>query len=401
MYLNNPAWKYIPDDDPRGLTVLCNIFKRCYSTFEANMQDFWNQIVFGNPVKRYFFVAIAILLSILLKRILSRFIAGILYRLVQRMAKGVDKNSFVNLVIAPLETFLVMLFTIVAIDKLHFPDELNSDIYEVSVKTIIHSVARIVLIASFFWLLLRIIDFIALLLEWKANVTNDRRDNQFVLFFRDFFKVILVIIGTLMILGYGFGLEVSNVWTGLGIAGAALALATKESIENLIASFIIFFDKPFAVGDILKVNNISGTVEKIGLRSTRIRTDLKTYVTVPNKQMVDSIVDNLTLRTQRKAELRLQIGLNTSSTVIYQFLDGVKKILDKSIIESPSVFLNDIAGNALLINIDYFTPAFSLAEFNQIKQQVNMEIWQLMEELKIEVAGANTDIRVTNTAPGN
>ena len=54
--------------------------------------------------------------------------------------------------------------------------------------------------------------------------------------------------------------------------GAALALAAKESIENLIASFIIFFDKPFFTGDTLKVNNVSGTVEKIGLRSTRIRT---------------------------------------------------------------------------------------------------------------------------------
>ncbi len=60
-------------------------------------------------------------------------------------------------------------------------------------------------------------------------------------------------------------------------------------------------------GDVVKVNMISGAVERIGLRSTRIRTDLKTYVTVPNKQMVDSIVDNLTLRTYRKAEIRLQI----------------------------------------------------------------------------------------------
>ena len=63
------------------------------------------------------------------------------------------------------------------------------------------------------------------------------------------------------------------------------------------------------VGDTVKVNNISGIVERIGLRSTRIRTDLKTYVTVPNKQMVDSIVDNQTLRTYRKAELRLQFDI--------------------------------------------------------------------------------------------
>ncbi len=77
-------------------------------------------------------------------------------------------------------------------------------------------------------------------------------------------------------------------------------MATRESLENLIASFIIFFDKPFMVGDLVKVQSITGTVEKIGLRSTRIRTDQKTYVTMPNKQMVDSIMDNLSLRAPRR-----------------------------------------------------------------------------------------------------
>ena len=117
--------------------------------------------------------------------------------------------------------------------------------------------------------------------------------------------------------------------TSLGLAGAALALAAKESIENLIASFVIFFDKPFTAGDYLKVNNISGTVEKIGLRSTRIRMDQKTYVTFPNKQMVDSIVDNSTLRTQRKGELRLELSLSTPAKKVDGFIVSVRKIMEK------------------------------------------------------------------------
>jgi MscS family membrane protein len=363
------------------------------------MHDFWNQLILGNPVKKYFLVVGAIVIGFSLKRLLSKYIAGILYRGVRGVKSGGDKSAFIKLVIAPLETFLILLFTFVSVEKLHFPDELNFDIYEISFKSIVHTIATILFIGAFFWLLLRINDFIAMLLEWKANVHKDKKDNQFILFFRDFFRVIIGIVGVLMILGYGFGFEVSKIWTGLGIAGAALALATKESIENLIASFIIFFDKPFTVGDYLKVNNISGTVEKIGLRSTRIRTDTKTYVTVPNKQMVDSVVDNLSLRTQRKVELRLQIGLNTPSATINQFLDGVSQILRKDTIENPSVFLNDIAGNALLINIDYFTPPIPLAEYNEIRQQINKEIWQLMENLKMEIAGANTDIRLNTGAP--
>ena len=158
---------------------------------------------------------------------------------------------------------------------------------------------------AFIGLLLRIIDFIAIILEKKANLTSDQSDNQLIIFFKDFFKVILVIIGIIMIIKFAFDRNIGSLLTGLSIVGAAIALALRESLENLIASFIIFFDKPFTIGDLVKVQNITGSVEKIGLRSTRIRTDQKTYVTVPNKQMVDSLLDNLSLRSQRRADLRL------------------------------------------------------------------------------------------------
>ncbi len=174
-----------------------------------------------------------------------------------------------------------------------------------------------------------------------------------------------------------------------------MALAAKESIENLIASFVIFFDKPFTAGDVLKVNNISGTVERIGLRSTRIRTDQKTYVTVPNKQMVDSIVDNLTLRTQRKGELRLSIGLSATSAELDQLIGGLKDILKKDTIDSSTAFLNDITSSAYLINVDYFTAHITQEAFNSVKQEINLDVMRLLETLKIEIAGASADIRVS------
>ena len=358
------------------------------------MPGFWNQYILDNPVRSYVFVAIAILVGLLFKRLFSRLVGSILHRLVRRMTSGVDKTSFLELVTTPLETFLMILISVIALDKLKFPSQLNYDFYDISTKTIFHGIAKAILIISFFWLWLRIIDFVALILEWKADATNDMRDNQLIVFFRDFLKVVVVIMGVLMILGKVFGFYIDKAWTGLGIAGAALALSAKESLENLIASFIIFFDKPFMVGDVLKVNNISGTVEKIGLRSTRIRTDMKTFVTVPNKQMVDSIVDNQTLRTQRKAEIRLQIGLLTPKSRINEFIDSVVKKLDRPKIENPSVFLNDIAANAFLINVDFFTPPIALREFNEIKQEINFEILALLESLQIEIAGASTDVKI-------
>ena len=363
------------------------------------MHDFWNEIILSNPVKKYIGVAITILLALILKRFLSRYIAGLLFRLVKRFSSGIEKSSFINLIATPISTFVFIFISFAALEKLHFPEAFDFDIYEVSSKEIIHAIAITVILCGLIWLLMRTIDFIAMIMAQKASAAGDLRDNQIITFFRDFLKAITGIIGILMILGFAFHFEVSKLTTGLGIAGAALALAAKESVENLIASFIIFFDKPFTAGDTVKVQGFTGMIEKIGLRSTRIRTDQKTYVTVPNKQMVDSIVDNLTLRTQRKAEIRLQISLSASLETITQFINGIKKIMQKDILESPTVFLNDIAPNAFLINIDYFTSTISFDDFNALKQKVNLEILALMSQLKIEMAGASTDIRVTNNVP--
>jgi MscS family membrane protein len=360
------------------------------------MNGFWNQLVFDNPLKKYLFVFIAIVIGLLFKRIFSKFVAGQLFRAATALDKGIDKKSFVKLLLDPLEIFLIAFITIVGIDKLRFPSALEFEVFEVPFKSIVHGIAKTILIVVFIWLLLRLIDFISLLLKEKARVAGGIKDHQIVVFFRDFLKVMIGIVGLLMVLGMAFGFEVSKLWTGLGLAGAALALSLKESIENLIASFIIFFDKPFMAGDNVKVNNISGTVERIGLRSTRIRTDLKTYVTVPNKQMVDNIVDNQTLRTYRKAELRLQFDSSTSADTIRSFVEDCRKILqEKEIISDATVFLNDISGTAFQVNIDYFTTPIPLKEFNEIKQNLHLEILNLIENMKIVIAGSGMTVKLS------
>jgi MscS family membrane protein len=363
------------------------------------MHDLWNLTILSNPLKSYILVIVTILFVIALKRVISRLIARLIFRFVRRMGSGLDKSAFLDLVVGPIGIFLVVFVSMSSIEKLHFPQELDFDIYEVKSKTIVQSLALIIIIVSFIWLLLRLVDFVAMVLRNKARSGGGPRDNQMIIFIRDFLKAVLGIIGVLMILNSAFKVDVSSILASLGLAGAAIALAAKESIENLIASFVIFFDKPFNAGDYLKVNNISGTVEKIGLRSTRIRTDQKTYVTVPNKQMVDSIVDNLTLRTQRKGELRLELGLSTPSGQLAELIAGIKKILEKDKVENSTAFLNDITGSAFLVNADYFTAPITQDEFNSIKQQVNLDVLGLMEKMGLSIAGSSTDVRVVNVTP--
>lgn len=357
------------------------------------MEKFLQQELLNNTIESYLYVAGIIVLALFVKRLVSKYLAKLLYKLVAKAAKNIARQSFLDLVVQPLDMFLLLLISIISLDKLNAPDQFHVKIYHISFGQILDSVAAGTLIIVFIWLCLRVIDFVALILEERANLTVDQNDNQLIIFFKDFFKVILVIIGILMVLRFSFNKNIGSLLTGLSIVGAAIALATRESMENLIASFIIFFDKPFVTGDLVKVNNFTGHIERIGLRSTRIRTTDKTYITVPNKQMVDTIIDNISLRVQRKAELRLELGLSATSQQLRQLTPAIKTILQKPEIENSSVYLMDTGKNAHIVAVDYFTTMQqSLDEFNLLREAVNLEVIELLEKSGIELAAANTDI---------
>ena len=298
----------------------------------------------------------------------------------------INKQGFINLIVQPLDLFLVLFITFLAIDRLQYPVFFNFRLFKIHIQVITDALYKGVLITVFIWLLLRIIDFAAYVLKEKAAATIDHSQSQLIVFFKDFFKVLLVIIGVLLLLKFSFNQNIGNLFTGLSIVGAAIALATRESLENLIASFIIFFDKPFTTGDTVKVEGFLGTVEKIGLRSTRVRTDHKTYITIPNKKMVDSILDNISLRTQRKVEGRLEVHPATTTTQLEQLVAGINLILKKDGVEETTVFVSDTGRDSHVITVDYMTNAFQTnEEFVGLRQKVNLQIIGLMQELDINM----------------
>ena len=361
------------------------------------MQNFFETSFFGNNVALYCKVLLAIILAMLLRQFISKYVAKLLYRLIAKNNKNVYKAAFINLIIPPLDLFLLLLISFVALDKLQYPKELNFKVYKLSLFQVVDGLCNIALILSFIWLCLRLIDFLAMAMQAKALQTLNQTDNQLVIFFKDFFKVILIIIGVLLIMHFSFNKNIGNLITGLSIAGAAIALSTKESLENLIASFIIFFDKPFTVGDFVKVNNFSGTIEKIGLRSTRIRTDDKTYISVPNKQMVDSIVDNISLRTGRKGFLQLEISLATAPKQLQLISPAITKILEKPAIENSSVFLKETGKNAHIYEVNYYTTIEqSIADFFVLREEINLDVINFLANNDIALAAVNPNFVLIN-----
>lgn len=349
--------------------------------------DFLQISFLDNTIGSYLISAGIVLGVALFRRLLSKATAWLIAKLITNKNRPFDRALFNELVIAPIGLFIIVLTTIIAFYRLQMPELLKVSIYKSTLKEILEAISRGVLIGSFVWLCNRIIVYIGYLLQQKAATTDDRTDDQLVVFFRDFLKVLVWIVGALLILKYSFGYNLSNVLTGLSIVGAALALAFRESLENLIASFVIFFDKPFTIGDLVKVENITGTVEKLGLRSTRIRTTEKTFVTVPNKKMVDSVLDNHSLRLQRNVNTRLEIGLKTEPDVIAAFVAAIEQILQQPNIVDSNVFLADTGGQASVVQVEYFvTMELPIKDFFKLREQVNLRILGLTKHLGIEMA---------------
>ena len=357
-----------------------------------------DRIILDNTVRNYLVVFTVIAVLLLLKRLLSHGIASLFYLLIKKKWSSIEKRHFISLTLKPLSWFIFIFVSVLAIDRLNFPSAWLFKIHGVSTDSILGKIGSSLIIISFFYFLVSLIDFISLLLEHNANKAKDKSHGQVVTFFRDLLKVIIGIVGLLFVIRAAFNQNIGTLLTGLSIVGAALALAAKESLENLIASFIIFFDKPFFTGDTLKVNNVSGTVERIGLRSTRIRTAEKTLVTVPNKQMVDSVVDNLSMRTQRRAEIKLALSEKSNPEYIQHLIDAIKKALSEKEEEviKYTVFLSEFGKDGAVLMIEYFTQPVAKAQFDKIRQHVNFSLMKLMADHNLELSSSSGSINIIN-----
>ncbi|MBK5938096.1 mechanosensitive ion channel protein MscS [Halochromatium roseum] len=205
------------------------------------------------------------------------------------------------------------------------------------------------------------------------------------------FKLLIVIAIAAMVIDAAdrIGLPAYSVLTGLGVGSLAIALAARETLANLLGSIAIMLDRPFAIGDWIKLNGVEGTVEDIGFRSTRIRTFYDSQLSVPNSSTMAATIDNMGRRTYRRVYTTLAIRYDTPPERIEAFVEGIKAV----IMATPStrkdyfhVVLNDFAPSSLDIMLYFFlqVPDWS-AELVE-RQRVLLEIVRLAERLEVKFA---------------
>ncbi|CAA6798785.1 MAG: Potassium efflux system KefA protein / Small-conductance mechanosensitive channel [uncultured Sulfurovum sp.] len=199
--------------------------------------------------------------------------------------------------------------------------------------------------------------------------------------------ILAVALGT--ILQY-WGINVAGLVAGLGIGGLAFALAAKDTAANLFGSIALLLDKSIRIGEWIKIGDVEGTVEDIGMRTTKIRAFGKSLITLPNQVIANSPIQNFSRRGVRRIKMTIGLTYNTSSEQMENILTDIKTMLrtHEGIAQKETMLVNfsSFDDSSLGIFIYTFTSTANWAKYMEIKEDVNLKIMKIVEDNKSEFA---------------
>lgn len=245
---------------------------------------------------------------------------------------------------------------------------------------------QFVIVLAITWLIARLLNSVfTFYLAPLAEASENDLDDQILPIVRKGTSLIIWSVGIIVALNNA-GYDVGAVLAGLGIGGLALAMAAKDTVSNFFGGVTIFVDQPFKLGDRVRVSGFDGTIEEIGIRSTRMRTLAGTLVTIPNSVFSESSVENISEEPTRKVSLNLGLTYDTSPESMKQAISTLREIasdndhLEEKIVVSFNAF-GDFAMNILFI---YYIK--KSADIMETQTEINMEVLSRFNAAGLEFA---------------
>ena len=199
-------------------------------------------------------------------------------------------------------------------------------------------------------------------------------------------KVLVWVIAALLIL-QNLGYNVTSIVAGLGVLGIAVAFALQNILSDIFASFSIYFDKPFVVGDKINIGNDTGTVEKIGIKSTRIKTIQGHELIVSNKELTTVRVNNYKGMQSRRVLFTVGVAYETQATILREIPSIISKIITEiKDTKLDRVHLSKMADSSLNYEVVYFVTTGDYTRYMDIQQEINLKILEEFEKRKISIA---------------
>ena len=351
--------------------------------------------ILGNTIQDYAWFLGAILVGFIFKKLISKYLSHLLFKVVGKKGAEVGIDKFDALLTKPIGLCIMLSIIYLGSSHIEYPSVWNlASENEVGLKMLVNKGFSLVYVYSIFWIILKVIDFIGLILNKRAEATENKMDDQLIPFIIEIAKIITYVFALVIIMGNIFEVNITALATGLGIGGLALAMASKESLENLLGSFTIFFDQPFTVGDIVTVGSVTGVVEKVGFRSTRIRTFDKSLVTVPNKKMIDAELDNLGLRPVRRVKFNIGLTYETSTNQIKAIVTDIQEMINlhEKTNQDGRVRFQEFGSSSLDIMVMYFVDRPKWEDFINVKEDVNYKIMEIVKNHNSDFAFPSTTV---------
>lgn len=338
------------------------------------VSDILQQTFLGNTVKAYGIALLNIGVGVAIANFLKLIILGRLKRWAKRTTTNLD-DQLIRLIERPALWLLYLGSCYISLQSLQLSDMI-SQLLEVT-GVIIATLLLLQLVGSVAEYSLRIYGFI------YRNQPNMRQSLNALI---PAVRVIFWAIGIVFVLD-NLGFDISAVVTGLGIGGVAIALASQGILQDLFSYFSILLDRPFEIGDFIVIDNLAGTVEQVGIKTTRLKSLDGEQLVLANTDLIGSRIQNFQRMVQRRIQFTLGVTYETSQAQLEQIPDIIRHTIE----EIPQATFDrahfaDFGDFSLNYEIVYLVETNDYTVYRDIQQTINLAIKKQFDQMGIEFA---------------
>jgi MscS family membrane protein len=333
-------------------------------------------------------IFVVLLATLLFERVVS-FLFKRIVKFTRKTKTDLD-DKVIQQILRPVCNYILLFGLFIIIYVLKLPKS------PLDINAVLITSLKIAFMLNTIFLLLRLTNVLGDYIFSKVLRTSSRLDDQLVPIFVKTVKIFLFILAAIYII-QALGYSISGVIAGLGIGGLAVAMAAKDTLANLFGSIMLISDRPFRVGDWIKVGDDEGIVEQIGFRSTRIRTFAKTLISVPNSQIANDSINNFSKMPKRRVKLTVGVTYDTTADQMETLIRKLREFLENHEEVDQDFFLvdfTDFGASSLDILVYYFTKTIKWAKHMQLRQDINLSIMRIIEGMGLSIAFPTRTVHV-------
>ena len=224
-------------------------------------------------------------------------------------------------------------------------------------------------------------------IAWYSERRSERKMSEHILFvLKRIINAIIFLFAFLIIL-YVLQIDLSGIVIGLGVGGIAIAFALQNVLSDVFSAFSIYFDRPFEIGDFIVVGEYSGTVKKIGMKSTRVKLLQGEELVLANSMLTTTNVRNFKKMRKRRIKFNFGVTYDTSSKKLKKIPDIVRKIIeDNELANTERIHFKEFGDFSLNFEVVYYINSKDYAKYMDIQQEINFSIKEAFEKEGIEMA---------------